>query len=81
MQIFVRTISEKTITLDISPDATVEDLKARIQDASGASPTEQRLRFKDKQLSDGSRLLSDFGIEKDCILHLFAGFPDVAPKA
>ena len=68
-QIFVKTLTGKTITIDAELSGGVESLKQRVFEETEIPSDQQRPIFAGKQLEDG-RTLSDYGVQKESTLHL-----------
>ena len=70
MQIFVKTLTGKTITLEVEPGDSISTVKTKIQEKEGIPPDQQQLTYQGKLLENDNETLADHNVQKDSTLHL-----------
>ena len=74
MQIFVKTLTGRHITLNVEPTDTIAAVKIKIQEKEGTLPARQRLIFEGKQLTEEEKALQDYNIQRDSTIEMVAHF-------
>ena len=74
MQIFIKTLTGRTVTLIVEDDDTILNVKEKLKDKDGVDVAEQRLIYGGHQLED-NKSLRDYNIERDSTIHLVLRLP------
>ena len=74
MQIFVKALTGRHITLNVEPTDTIAAVKIKIQEKEGTLPARQRLIFEGKQLTEEEKTLQDYNIQRDSTIEIVAHF-------
>ena len=78
MQIFVKTLTGKTITLEVEPGDYISTVKTKIQEKEGIPSDQQRLTYKGKELKGDNETLADHNVQKESTLILTLRLPGTA---
>lgn len=78
MQIFVKTLTGKHITLEVEPGDYISTVKTKIQEKEGIPPDQQRLTYQGKLLENDNETLADHNVQKDSTLILTLRLPGTA---
>jgi ubiquitin len=74
MQIFVKTLTGRTISLLVEEDESIRVVKEKLKDKEGVPVDEQRLIYGGHELKE-DRTLKDYGIGREATLHFVLRLP------
>jgi ubiquitin len=72
MHLFVKTLTGKTITLEVEPDDLIESVKSKLQDKEGVPLDQQKLIFKGNELQSDTKLY-DYNVKNESVIHMVLG--------